>query len=339
MGASTFELLLQTLKEACGNTNLSFEGEPSLLLGGMDAELVRFRLRKAPSELSGELVARIVHKPNVGPWEAAVQRAVARAGFPTPAVRLTVDESSPLGRYLIVMDYLDGRPLIGDTNLVNPAKLVRDQLRLVPDELANMAARLHLLDASELEAELAALPKPLAFRASEYLAQLVETARQLGVGELVRAGEALLEAVPECTSHTITHGDLHPLNLMVSQGRTWLIDWSSARVTDPGYTLGFTYLLLANPPIEVPKPIRPAVQMIGRYSARRFLKTYNSLTRGTIAEINSDSLEWHLKLHAVRMLVEPLMPLNEHNQQRAAHPFNLVAPATAQRLGVSWPLN
>ena len=49
------------------------------------------------ADLQGDLVARIVPNPPIGAWEAAVQGDVAAQGFPTPAVRLTVPESNPLG--------------------------------------------------------------------------------------------------------------------------------------------------------------------------------------------------------------------------------------------------
>ena len=72
--------------------------------------MVRLRLAHPPAELDRDLVARIVPNPAAGAWEATVQHQVAQQGFATPTVRLTAPETSPLGRYLIVMDHIDGRP-------------------------------------------------------------------------------------------------------------------------------------------------------------------------------------------------------------------------------------
>ena len=75
-------------------------------------------------------------------------------------------------------------------------------------------------------------------------------------------------------------------------------------VAHPGFTIGFTDLMLANPPIPLPKVGAAMLRPVGRNIARRFLSTYRTLTRGTPAAVDEDNLEWHRKVHALRILVE-----------------------------------
>lgn len=154
--AVTSGLLLETLRAETGRPDLEFESAPLPLSGGFYAEMLRFGLVDPPDGLAGDLVARIVPDAGAGVWEATVQRYVAAQGFPTPAVRMTVGAGSALGRYLVVMDHVDGHPPmaglgIGDVTLGLP-RLVHE----LPRRLARIAACLHALDPGPLAAALAA---------------------------------------------------------------------------------------------------------------------------------------------------------------------------------------
>jgi len=73
-----------------------------------------------------------------------------------------------------------------------------------------------------------------------------------------------LTTEPTSTVRAITHGDLHPFNLLVTPDGPSLIDWTVARVAHPGFTLGFTDLMLANPPIPLPKVGAAMLRPVGR---------------------------------------------------------------------------
>ena len=109
---------------------------------------------RPPDDLRDELVARIVPNPAMGAWEATVQREVARQGFPTPPVRLTAPDTSPLGRFLILMDLVDGRPPMAGLSITTIAGQIPNLVRRLPDQLAGVAARLHALDPEPLAEQL-----------------------------------------------------------------------------------------------------------------------------------------------------------------------------------------
>ncbi len=228
--------LLATLRETTGRDTLDFAAPPTPLSGGFYAEMYRFRLVDAPDGLDGELVARIIPDATLGEWEATVQRGLTAQGFASPAVRLTAPSSSPLGRYLMVMDHIDGQPPLGGLSFGSIATQIPNLVRRLPDQLAHITAALHQLD-----------PGPIAQRLEA------------------------LETEPATTTRVICHGDLHPFNLLVDGDRSVLVDWTVARIAHPAFDLSFTQLMLANPPIPLPKAGAALLAPVARGIARRFL--------------------------------------------------------------------
>jgi aminoglycoside phosphotransferase (APT) family kinase protein len=298
----TAPVLLDTLRGALGRSGIDFDGAPVALTGGFHAELLRFRLLDPPPELTGELVARILPDPAHGMWEAVVQRHVAELGFPTPAVRLAVPPPSPLDRYLMVMDHVAGRPPLSDPGLRSVLGQLPRMMTELPDLLASMAARLHALDPEPLAAELRSLGSGRPLDAAEFVRHLVDGAVALDRHDLAGIGRRLLQREPQDQPRVITHGDLHPLNLLVTEdGDAVLVDWTVAAIAPAGFTLGFTELVLANPPLPAPGPVRTGLSVLGRRVARRFLSTYRRLSG---EEVDERSLEWFRQVHALRILVE-----------------------------------
>jgi aminoglycoside phosphotransferase (APT) family kinase protein len=98
--------------------------------------------------------------------------------------------------------------------------------------------------------------------------------------DLARTAEQLAAATHGM--RVICHGDLHPFNLLVDGDEWTLIDWSTAVVADPHYDLAFTTLMLANPPLGGPAPVRAANRAIGTRLANRFLRSYEQRTGRTV---------------------------------------------------------
>ena len=90
-------------------------------------------------------------------------------------------------------------------------------------------------------------------------------------------------------TRVICHGDLHPFNLLVDGDDWTLIDWSTAVVADPHYDLAFTTLMLANPPLGGPAPVRATTRMIGTRIANRFLRSYEQRTGRSV---DANRLNW-----------------------------------------------
>ena len=53
-----------------------------------------------------------------------------------------------------------------------------------------------------------------------------------------------------------------------------VLDWSTALLAPRAHDVGFTSLLLSEPPLRVPGWQRPLVRLSGRVLARRFVRDY-----------------------------------------------------------------
>ncbi|MCU1369656.1 MAG: aminoglycoside phosphotransferase [Ilumatobacteraceae bacterium] len=328
----TAAALLATLEHATGRDGLAYATPPVSLQGGYYAEMVRFSLADPPPELPGDLVARIVPNPVVAAWEGALQRDVARQGFPTPAVRLIADERTPLGRALLVMDLVDGSSTLSGLNGARIITQIPAIVRQLPDQLAALAAQLHALDPRSVDAELGALDGGIPTTTIGFLEGQIWQAAVADRPDLIAVAEQLISTEPTRRRRVISHGDLHPFNVLVTATGPVLIDWTIARVAHPGFTLGFTDLMLSNPPVELPGPAGLALGRIGRVLARRFHARYRALARP--ADLVDDAeLAWHRKVHALRILVE-LAGWDAAGTRPTSHPWLILEPVSQRLLGL-----
>jgi aminoglycoside phosphotransferase (APT) family kinase protein len=328
---STATALRETLREATGRPDLDFRSPPEPLTGGFYAEMLRFRLADPAPELEGELVARILPNPELGEWEALIQSDVADRGFPTPRIRLTVAPPSALGRYLMVMDHVEGRPPLGSLEISGIGKQIPNLLRRLPDQLAGIAAQLHALDPGPLAERLDRLDGELAPTTVGFVERHLADASALGLHEIADAAQRLVDTQPRSEQRAITHGDLHPFNLLITANGPVLIDWSVARVAHPGFTLGFTQLMLANPPIPLPRAGAVALRGVGRLMARRFLATYRRLASPE-AQVDQANLDWHRKVHALRILMELAGWDALGTRPTSGHPWLVIEPVARREL-------
>lgn len=332
VASETVDGLLATLREQSGQPDLEYAARPVALRGGYYAEMVRFELADPPPGLAGPLVARIVPNPVTAAWEAALQRNVAGQGFPTPAVRLVTDEHTPLGRSLLVMDLVEGRSALSGLDGIRILTQIPAITRQLPRRLAALAAQLHALDAGPVAAELDALDGGIPTTTAGFVEQQIWLGAVAGHQELVGAGEQLLATEPRSERRVISHGDLHPFNVLETSTGPVLIDWTVARVAHPGFTLGFTDLMLSNPPVELPGPGQRALRPLGRSLARRFLTSYRSLAAPE-DQVSEDELAWHRRVHALRILVE-LAGWDAAGTRPTSHPWLILEPEAQQLLGL-----
>jgi aminoglycoside phosphotransferase (APT) family kinase protein len=295
--------------------------------------MIRFRLADPPEPLRGGLVARIVPNPVVAAWEAALQRDAARQGFSTPAVRLVVDEDTPLGRSLLVMDFVAGSSLLPGLQGARALTQLPGLARRLPDQLAALAARLHALDAHAVAVELEALDGGIPTTIRGFLEGEAWRAAVADRPDLVASAEQLIASEPTSARRVISHGDLHPFNVLVTANGPVLIDWTVARVAHPGFTLGFTDLVLSNPPIDVPGALAGALRRLGRSLASRFHATYRSLAQPADL-VSADELDWYRKVHALRILVE-LAGWDAAGARPTSHPWLILEPVTERLLGLA----
>ena len=321
--------LMGVLRNATGAPGLLYARQPEPMHGGFWAELFSFSLANPPEGWPAELVVRLMPDPATARKETIVQGAVAAAGFPTPCVRVSGGPGRGLGLAFMVMDRAAGRPaLSGLDGGVTPASVAR-LLRQIPDLLAGSMARLHALDPELVRGELEQVPE-VPVTAADRLATLARFAAEFGRPDLVGAARWLAGHRPRRSPDVICHGDLHPFNLLAEGDRVTVLDWSTALLAPRAYDVGFTSLILSEPPLRVPGWQRPLVRMAGRELARRFVRRYQRLT-GTTIEFGE--LRWHQAVGRLRALVEVARWVHEGvTDQHAGHPWLLSGPAFAGQL-------
>ena len=135
-------------------------------------------------------------------------------------------------------------------------------LRQVPELLAGSMARLHALDPDLVRGELEQV-REVPVTVAGQLAMLARYAAEFGRPDLVDAARWLADHRPAPSPDVICHGDLHPFNLLADGDRVTVLDWSTALLAPRAYDVGFTSLLLSEPPLRVPGWQRPLVRMVG----------------------------------------------------------------------------
>jgi aminoglycoside phosphotransferase (APT) family kinase protein len=321
--------LLVVLRVLTGSPTLEYARPPERLTGGFAAELLAFSLARPPSGWAGELVARLMPDPIVARKETVVQTTVAAAGFPTPAVRASGGPEAGLGRAFMIMNKAAGRPPLSGLGGIATLSHATSLFRRIPDTLADTMAKLHSLDPEPVRRQLADAGYVGASVGSMLAAQRASATRY-GRADLTDAAAWLIDHPPLGAPDVICHGDLHPFNVLIDGDQVTLLDWSSALVGPRAHDVAFTSLLLAEPPLIVPGPLRPVVRFVGRRMARRFIRSYE---RYSGARASSAELQWHRALVCLRALVEVSGWVHEGDvRAHAGHPWLILGPAFAARL-------
>jgi len=323
------ERLLAVLRTATGNPLLSFAAPPEPLTGGFWAELLAFRLAGAPAGFDGDLVARVMPDPALARKETLVQAEVARRGFPTPKVRAAGGPDDGLGRAFMVMDRAPGTPLLAGLGGIRALVQLPRLAATIPEMLAVAMSELHRLDSGPLRSQL-----DTGLTVATTVAGLLEHLRVLPETrvreDLAGAGRWLAANPPPAAPEVICHGDLHPFNLLAGPaGAATVLDWSAALLGPRAYDVAFTTVILTDPPVLLPAPLRPAAGAAGRMLSRSFEHRYR---RHSGVAIDRGSLRWHQGLVRLRALAEVAGWDTSERARRSGHPWLVSGPAFAARL-------
>ena len=208
--------------------------------------------------------------------ERATQNTIAGQGYPVPRVLTACADPGPLGAGFLVMERVPGRPLLE----AGRAGVGR--------ALAEMQARLHALDPEPL---LRALDDEgraaggafdrTAVGFEHHLAALERHVARAGLVGLAGGMRWLLDRCPRPVAPAICHGDFHPQNLLMADGRvTAVLDWPNVIVTDPEYDVASTRVILTAVPVSVlpvPAALRPVVGALRHVLLARHLSVYRRL--------------------------------------------------------------
>ena len=320
------------LRRLLGDPELRYDGVPTPLTGGFWAELLAFRLQSAPAGWQAALVARVMPDAATAAKETAFQTQVAAQGFPTPAVRAAGGPGEGIdGRAFMVMDLASGRQLLAGLDGLGALVKLPSLARRMPVTLADVLARLHRVDPAPVRHAIdeAGIAPP---RLDAMLTSLRDTSMRLGRADLVAAATWLADNPLATEPIVICHGDLHPFNVLVADDSdaVTVLDWSAALLASATYDLGFSSLMLAEPPLLVPRALRPLVRGVGRALMRRFVRAYEQRA-GTA--VDPKSLEWHQAIVCLRALVEVAGWVAEGTVDgKGGHPWVIAGDAFARRL-------
>jgi aminoglycoside phosphotransferase (APT) family kinase protein len=301
MTVTEIEAVVAALRGEAGYADATLAGPPETLRGGFWASISRLRLAGVAPP-ADRLVLRVMPDANLAAKETVMQTEVARQGFPAPLVRLSGGRDSVLGRPFLLMDEAPGKPPLDGLNGPAAIRQLPALARRLPNLLAEASARLHALDAEPIRVHARAhAGMDVSWTIDQFVAQLARTAETIGRPDLAEAARWLTANQPDARRESVCHGDLHPFNLLVQDDHWSLIDWTTALIADPAYDLAFTTLMLRNPPLYAPRPLRVVISSGGRLLARRFLAAYRRAGGQTPTE---EVFAWYTGVHALRSLIE-----------------------------------
>jgi aminoglycoside phosphotransferase (APT) family kinase protein len=321
--------LLRVLRTMTGRPALDYTRTPEALSGGFWAELVAFSLAGPPPGWPRELVARLMPDPGLARKETVVQAAVAAAGFPTPAIRACGGPDSGLGRAFMVMDRAPGAPMLPGLTGAGAAAAALRVLGQLPEVLAATMARLHALDPHRIHEQLSGTSDvPVTVAGLLDVLQVMAASYQRA--DLAGAARWLTGNPPPPAPEVICHGDLHPFNLLADGHQVTVLDWTAALLAPRAHDVAFTTVMLAEPPLLVPGPLRPLVRVAGRALAKRFARRYQEHAKATIG---ADELRWHQAVVCLRALVEAAGWVHQGSvAEHRGHPWLITGSALAARL-------
>ena len=288
---------LALLRRRVGAPHLEYAGSPERIPGGYDTRIFAFALRGAPPELSGPLILRLYRPdtdPSRAPAEAAIHRTVAGLGYPCPPALLVGDASDGLAGGFLVLPRVPGHVLLEES--WGPGLL------RMPAMLARLHAALHALDPAPLRRALASAGVATARLRTdtglEDVAQEVAAARLDGLRPVL--DWLVANRPPASPAAVMCHGDFHPLNVLVENGRvTGVIDWANLRFGEAAYDVGATIALLSHGPVDAPFGLHRVVGIARRYLVTAYRRTY--LRRHPLS---LDRLRYYEALRTVGFVVE-----------------------------------
>lgn len=272
--ANTLEIeepLLGCLRQALDDPGLDYCSAPYQILGGNENDIFSFRL-KAAAPFDQPLILRLFRAdatPDRARKEAAVHRAVTTQGLAAPRVLLVGDEHNCDGRSFLIMEHVAGRSALG---LLHPSLLLR-----LPSLHAETMIALHRLDAGVFlnSAEAAGLD-----RLSVTLNLDRQTAERKAARDfpsLERLDAWLEQNRPDDGPPVIAHGDLHPFNLMIDNGRvSAVLDWTRAVIAPREYDIAANRVIVRYGPVVGNAPLRTLLPLMRRWVLGRFEAIYRA---------------------------------------------------------------
>ena len=284
--------LIEYLRKKVGDPTLDYGSPLTQLRGGFETETYRFTLSGVREELSGPLVLRLYppfYSGGRAVWESTVQNVLVDQGYPSAKVHFLCGDVSLLDGVFFIMDFLPGKPMI-----VAP-------METIPQLLGETHAALHSIDPAPL---LRALSEqgidPSTCRPDKRSDWLKERAEK---NPWIREGVDWLSKnrPPEPEHLAVCHGDFHPLNILVQDGKvTGVLDWPGLLVADPALDVAYTLVLMTVPLKHLSATLDPQLSSVDwDRSAQRYLHAYD-----TKKPLDRTHLDYYRARRCINALVE-----------------------------------
>lgn len=263
--------LLRFIKREWNTPSLTYTKPLTPIMGGFETSIFHFQLNNNPVNVPDTLILRLFPqhaRPRKAQWEAIVQNALAALGIPVPRVVLTCTTPLILGGEFNIMEYLSGQPMIDAQ---------QDDL---PELLGQAHARLHEVDPVSITKQLTNhgfLAERFSFQGR--LNGMQQRIAEAGYNWLTPGLQWLYKNKPRVTKSVICHGDFHPLNILMHEGKiSGILDWSGFRIADPAYDVASTKVVLSIfAPILLPRLLSPDFmeRYLTTYQTKHLLNSYN----------------------------------------------------------------
>ncbi len=249
-------------------------GDPTRVGDGFDSFIHRVDLggEVLPHAWRAPLIVRLLPTPDRAPQarrEAAVQAWAATQGYAAPQVLAVMAPDDGIGLPTQVMERAPGVTML-DALTAKPWRA-----RQLVDRLAALALQLHALDPQSWPAEAAAPGGGTLV--DQRLALPRRVVARLDRPALARALASAEALAPRAMSGplVVCHGDLHPLNVMVDDRASSVIDWTDAGLGPREADVARTALLFHVAAIAATSSIeRAALRVVGPRLSRRYVHTY-----------------------------------------------------------------
>jgi len=283
--------LLAYLRIRLKNPTIEYKSPPEQLHGGFETQIYRFQLIGVSQAFSAPLVLRLYpeyYGSGNAVWESTVQNVLTRQGFPVAKAYLLCTDMTVLGGAFFIMDCLPGYPMLN--------ALVES----VPEILGKTHAAMHNFEVKPL---IKSLVKAGIEEDRLYLDKHFHWLKEK-VSEfpwLRDAGDWLIEHQPsEPEKLAVCHGDFHPLNILVQDGRiTGVLDWPGFMIADPALDIAITLVLITIPYKHIAPSLRSDLSSVDfDIVAERYLEAYQK---------DKDYDAEHLDYYRVRRCIQALI--------------------------------
>jgi aminoglycoside phosphotransferase (APT) family kinase protein len=230
------DALIEYLRHERCNAAIDYDIPLTQLQGGYETHTYRFKLSGVGQEWARPLVLRLYpqfYGTGNAVRESMIQNMLAGEGYPVPRVYLTCTDMSILGGAFYIMAFLEGEPMMDIPFETIPGLLGRTHAALHDIDPAPLINSLRERGLDERYYRLGGRLEGLKSRASRYPWSC-------------EAVEWLIEnRPPEPERLSLCHGDFHPMNILVQDGRvTGVLDWPGFIIADPVLDVATTIVLI-----------------------------------------------------------------------------------------------